>query len=161
MNKYKFIVIALLSLFQTISVVGQNSNSINVQEKKKIDDKINEFIYLIEIKDLESLKNLTEKRIYCSLCHMKPGNGVNPYMISKRDFYENHFTKIFDSNLLNRIKKAERIIIKEKSNYSDYVVLFTIYDADEITKEHEGAQFGFLIKKNLSTLKLSGVEVIP
>jgi|GEM_PF-696871 len=122
---------------------------------------IDTLISRIASKDIPGLKQLTTHQVYCLLCFKQPNFKKDPYSISKNRFYQKHFRNIFDQDLLDRIKRNERIIIATPTESYDYLVLYTIYRPDELVKGHEGVQFGLWLKEENGILKLSGVETIP
>lgn len=122
---------------------------------------ITELITFIEKRDVKTLMQYSAKKIYCPLCtDFSQEDSYEPY-INNHIFYEKYFNNIFDDELIQRIKWNEIDIRLEKSEYGDYFILYTIYRPYESDSGHEGAEFGFWLKKEDGILKLSGVIAIP
>ena len=143
----------LLSIFPSV-IYAQ-------EETIKVDEKMTELLTLIDHKDMDGLIAISTKKMYCLLCFEKPKNKKEPYLMNKNRFYKKHFNKVFNDENLKRIKRGKKIILTEKSEYYDYIVLFTTYKRNELSEGHEGVQFGFWFKEVKGELKFAGIETIP
>ena len=154
---YNFFIL-LFTLISSTSIYSQSLKKSNERELFKI---IKKTINDLEKKDIKELsKNSTEK-IYCLLCFNKISNNKKPE-IHKKEFYEKKFQSIFDKKTLQKINQnSERIIIEQNSEFSNYIVLFTIYKANEISRGHEGSQLGIWFKNKNGKFLISGFEIIP
>mgnify|MGYP003409983101 CR=1 FL=1 len=125
-----------------------------------VDTKMTEVLALIEKGDVEKLKQLSTQKMYCLQC-FENSQGKAPYLVDSKTFYKKHSSKIFNQDVLKRIKEGEKKIITEEATTADYIALYTIYKANELAEGHEGMQFAFWFKEESGSLKLSGVETIP
>lgn len=86
-------------------------------------------------------------------------------MIGRKEFFNNHLNSIRQSDYFIRATKSNDIIIEDTSGdislRADVIVLFTIYNRNELAPGHEGGQFGLYLKKNKNGYKFSGLETIP
>ena len=125
-----------------------------------VDTKMTEVLALIEKGDVEKLKQMSTQKMYCLQC-FENSQGKAPYLVDSKTFYKKHSSKIFNQDVLKRIKEGEKKIITEDGATANYIALYTIYKPNELADGHEGMQFAFWFKEESGSLKLSGVETIP
>jgi uncharacterized membrane protein YgcG len=133
-----------------------------VEEKQKKHNEIeyftNKLIELIEQKNIEALKKLTTHKIYCYLCFQE--TPKEEPLVDQQTFYTKHFKTIFSDDLIQRLKRNEKKIAITGKDLG-IMVLYTTYRRNEFGDGHEGAQFGFWLKKEKGILKLNGIETVP
>jgi len=155
----------LLLVFISINSCDQNKKEIHINKtensnNQRIEKFAKKIIQLIENKDVEKLAKLTSNNIYCYLCFDKTPKK-KPF-IKRETFYRNHFNQIFDTNLVNRLKRNKRDLIKgSSSDYGDWGISYIIHRKDEWADGHEGTQFIFWMIEDNSEFKISGIESLP
>ena len=160
-----------MKLILTISFViiatisnGQKYNTIDSIENPKVVSLLKELFRYIDDNDVDSLRQLSSEDMYCILCFDKPDMKGIPYMSTKESFYNLHYKELKKTHLFELAKKSKEIIVTshfDELNRSSIIVLFTIYEKDELALGHEGGQLGLYFKVEKGELKFSGIETIP
>lgn len=109
-----------------------------------------------------AFKEFSTAKLYCIICFKQPGLRKNSYVLKSKQFFDKHLVAISKSDDFIRASKAKDIkLISYNSKRAEIIVLFTIYQKDELAPGHEGAQFGMHFRKIGDFYKFSGIETIP
>lgn len=152
-------ILTLIFLFCCkINLYSQSSQISN--EKELLESAVEKALNDIKGRNVKDLKQNSTKYMYCLFCF----NSIDDYTkpeISRGKFYKNHFDNLLNPISIEKIFiNNKSIIIKQSSNYSDYIILFTIDRKDERVG-YEGSQLGIWFKKVNDKFLISGFENIP
>lgn len=117
---------------------------------------------LFENPDYKDFEKKSTEKIYCIICFDRPILNDEPYMLDRKEFFDNHLTEIKKCDSFIRATKSKDVrLIKEINQSTDITVFFTIYKKDELAPGHEGGQFGIYFKKIKGEYKFAGMETMP
>lgn len=159
MTKY-FFLLTFLSGFNLPGLAQRISLPDSLQIMKSVDSIFN----ILKQADYSSFKKSSTKNIYCLPCFTHP-NPKKPYIIDRKEFFNNHLDSIRNSDYFIRAINAKQVIFDRTPNdlyhRADIIVLFTIYNQNELAPGHEGDQFGLYLQKHNKGYRFSGLETIP
>lgn len=138
------------------------SQTISISDSLEIRNKVHTVFELFENPDFSEFEKISTEKIYCIICFNRPDLIDEPFMLDRKEFFDNHLKEINKSDHFIRAKKSKKIIlIKDNDHRTDITVFFTIYEEDELYPGHEGGQLGIFFKKVNGDYKFAGIETIP
>ncbi|PSL03410.1 hypothetical protein [Cecembia rubra] len=146
-------------LLLTSNIWGQ---SVAEVDSLKLMKKVKNIFKLFNQPNYSDFKKISTDEIYCIICSDQQKSVEEPYIFSRKSFFDNHLTSINSSDNFIRATKSSTVkLIKENAKMTDITVLFTIYQRDELAPGHEGGQLGIYFKKVKDDYKFAGIETIP
>ncbi|NQY30154.1 MAG: hypothetical protein HRT69_11875 [Flavobacteriaceae bacterium] len=153
---------SLILISTVLFSFGCFAQKITTKDSLKITKSIKSVIDNFENIDYKKFESISISEIYCIICNGTKDSKLDPYVISRKDFFENHLKTIKDFESWKRAAKSEEIkLILEKNKRSDITVYLTTWKKDELTKGHEGEQLGLYFKKRNGKYLFAGIETIP
>jgi hypothetical protein len=114
--------------------------------------------------NFQEFEKISSDSIYCMICFKETDFSDKPYMLNRRDFFDNHLQQIIESDIYQNGKLLKNIQIEWTPNdnfkRSDLIVLAENFKGDGILEE-DRQQTGFYMKKVDGNFKFSGIETLP
>lgn len=151
--------VLIFVMFANSLAYGQD---INEKDSLKIVRAVGIVIHNFENPDYNKFEDISTEVIYCILCDGTLESKLDPYVIYRKDFFENHLTNITNFESWKRATTSEELrLIREESKRSDITAYLTTWKKDEWVKGHEGAELGLYFKKVDGEYRFAGIETIP